>query len=533
MWSALWLLCGLVFSAVHSWGVPRFDFDRYGALRSSTSIINSDNIAEWTPIVSELTPGKQDFYMFNISDKSSGLGFAPSYEILIFMSGNICSQPPFENASFNSLEVEVRLSYAFNDTIAVNASIGESVAFSSGYVEALEVCPLNVTDQTAFTKSQFSNLYVVVELYNTTSKLPLQVTPETAQMTWSYRLSISENDLVFQWDERSWLEVLDTDHNSALLMTGNVSADHHSQMGNVSVYDPSLYDIYIYTEEESTKLMQAQMNFSLCAVTNGNYLVTSANEVNVSSNMMENTLRVQKTIASSGNGVSEFFYVTGLNMSTSYVAYLTKKIGQRGNLSDVGGILFSNIEFTTAIDDSCSLIYGLDFCTDVMYSVPTSSLAAGNKTLMAETYDNIAKGVYANFSSALKLVSCDTELDARYSPLRTCEDCARSYRDWLCAVSIPRCTTRHSEYYLMRSKNDNRNAFINEYIRPIRNYYEILPCINMCYNLVSDCPSVFGFSCPSSNKNEELLLNSYNYFIEDSWDPTCNFLGNITHALKS
>ena len=212
---------------------------------------------------------------------------------------------------------------------------------------------------------------MVAELVNSTTEQPLS--SSDASENWEYRLSISENDLVFQWDVRPWVEVLDTDMNSALLSTGNVTADakvYH----NYSIYDPSLYDLYVYSYEDSVQLNQ-NYNLSLCAVKNGPYLVSSQNTSNAtvtsnSTNPLERTdLAIQKKITEYGGSVTEMFYVTGLNASTTYVAYLTKKISNGDGLSSVGGILFSHVYFTTRSTDVCSLIFGLDFCSDVAYSV--------------------------------------------------------------------------------------------------------------------------------------------------------------------
>lgn len=507
-------------------------------------LVNSDNIASWEPIFANITAGGLDYYEFSINKNASGQGFAPSYEVLIFISGNICQYPLYlpndtatmeKNIAANiTKDIQLAMLYSFNESMASNTSMAMHQLFDNGYVESLAVSPID-TDYLGMdlgespiynTTLKYPNLYVMIQLYNTTTGKPLEVNSRTKDLVWNYRLGISESDLIYQWDERSWLEVLDTDNNSALLMSGNVTSDSVDSKTNYTVYDPSLYDVYIYTEKEYNYLYEAQLSHSICAIKHGNYLTTSAVENITSHDLEETHLRVQKYVAASNNGMSEFFYVTGLNASTTYVSILVKKVGQSGNLTDVGGILFDTEEFTTKKDDTCTLIHGLDFCQGITYSVPSSSLAGGNKTLLAQTYEYIATGLYNNFTQALQLIPCDNELDARYSPLRTCDDCAQSYKNWLCTVTIPRCTTEESEYYIKRKKEESRNSFINSYVNPLRDYFEVLPCIDMCYHMVRDCPSDFGFSCPSGNSNSALLLNSYNYYIEDSDIPTCNMLYN-------
>ncbi|CAB4253564.1 similar to Saccharomyces cerevisiae YNL291C MID1 N-glycosylated integral membrane protein of the ER membrane and plasma membrane [Maudiozyma barnettii] len=495
-------------------------YDEEGQMHIQNSIIDSDNIAEWTPIASNLTAGQKDLYVFTVNTGSTSNGFSPTYEILIFLSGNLCNVQDLPE------DVELYVTYAFNDTITEDPSSGISVSFSYGYLESLTVSPIQ-TDTSSNITSLYSYLYVAVEPRNKTTGQSLS-TDDYPGTRWEYHLSISENDLVYQWDYRTWLDILDTDENSALLITGAESNVAY----NFTIHDTSIYDIYVYSYNDSL-IIDGQFNRSVCAIKNGNYLVSSNGNVASSDIQLDKKdLFVQKIVKDGANSTNEYFYVTGLNHSTSYVAYLTKKIGKSGNLSDVGGIIFEHVSFQTKDDNTCSLIHSLGFCSDVAYSVPTSSLYLGNKTLLAEAYENISRSLYANFSKALQLIPCDTESDARYSPLRTCDDCAESYRNWICSVSIPRCTTGTSSYYMFRNKNENRNSYIDDNIKPLRNYFEILPCIDMCYAIVRDCPSDFGFSCPDVDTTPDLLFNSYNFYNGNRDFVSCNLMGNDTETVN-
>lgn len=489
-------------------------------------IINSNLIYEWTPIISKMTPGKVDNYMFNINPESTGLGFAPSYEILIFLSGNICQQPT------NSTDLQIRVYYSFDEKMLSNISLGNFETFSNGYLEALQISPVNHTSNGTTLNSK--NLYVSVRLWDLINDKEVDKDdPNIKNLTsteWDYRLSISENDLVFQWDTRSWIDVLDTDSTSALISTGNVTDDGQIY-SNYTIYDPTLYDLYLYTYDEYQKFLNVS-ELSLCAIKNGPHLVSSegASATNPPLEMLQETgLKIQKRIAESSSGIAEQFYITGLTPNTTYAAFLTKKIGKGQSLSNVGGVLFDAEIFTTQTSDACSLIFGMSFCSDNAYSVPSSEFTNGNKSDLAIEYDNIASALYSNFSKALQLVPCDADLDARYSPIRTCDDCATSYRDWICAVSIPRCSTTESSSYIYRSKTDNRNSYVNKFIKPTEDYYEVLPCIDMCYAIVRDCPSVFNFKCPDQESEPELLFQSYNIFKQSSPFITCNFIGNASY----
>lgn len=491
---------------------------------ASGGIINPDSIYEWTPISANISSGQRNVFVFTVDTNSTGLGIATSFEILIFLSGNICSQPKSSHGK------SLRVSYSFNESVTTNSSMGNFAMFRHGYMQALAVSPLSITE--ANTTSKYSNLYVVVEPVNTTTNTVLGTSQENDM--WHYKMSISENDLVYQWDTRSWLDVLDTDHDSALLVTGNVTADAQ-QFSNYSIYDTSLYDLYVYSFEESLNLDSA-LNVSLCAITNGPYIVSSVDSKKTGDmgHGLERTgLAIEKSLSNRRDNVQEQFYITGLNSSSTYVAYLTKKIGKKGNLSDVGGVLFSKQFFSTRESNSCSLIFGLSFCHGVAYSVPSPSMTPDNKTTIAASYDKIAESLYANFSKALQVISCDTELDARYSPVRTCKDCATSYRSWLCAVIIPRCSDTASEYYAYRDKDENRNDYLNDLIKPIDSYHEILPCIDMCYAVARDCPSDFNFACPPVNDKIEAKYRSYNSFDPNVAIDTCNFIGNDTELYRN
>ncbi|CUS22820.1 LAQU0S07e00826g1_1 [Lachancea quebecensis] len=493
------------------------DFVTPGEEVQRGSLLNSNLIQEWTPIESVITAGKRDYFTFAIN--STYAHTMSKLDMLIFISGNLHSETA---RLFNSSGLQLAVWYSFDQEVTSDTSKGSRAVFSAGYMEALAVTPLQNQDGNL---TQYSNLYLVIEAYNLTSNSPLNLTSETQDLFWNYTIGVSQYDLVFQWDVRSWIELVDSDADSALLVTGNVTTSAATS-ANSSLYDVGLYELYLYSYEDIVKFDKA-LPHSLRAVQNGPYLASSVNnsavEIELSSS---NRPEIVKSLTVRGGSVKEQFYITGLNHSTTYGVYLTKKISDNTELlSDSGGILFSKSLFTTMADDSCSLIFGLNFCDGVAYSVPTSETAGTNKTVTSLIYDGIASSLYGNFSKALQMVPCDTEKDSRFSPLRTCNDCANSYRNWLCAVTIPRCTTDNSSYYIHRDKTQNRNDFIDQLIQPIHDYYEILPCIDMCYNLAADCPPDFQFSCPSKTSHSELLYLSYNVYEEKEFH-TCNYVGN-------
>lgn len=444
----------------------------------------SEGLQEFTPIRNTIKQTELQQYSFSVNT-STGLG--AYYEFLIFITGNICDQPDDMLASGNQSLV---VYYSFNASMFDNYELGTMVHFENGYFSALADVPIS--------SGEDSILYIGVRA------------PESTNLTatWSYEIGVSQNDLVYQWDNRSFAQVVDTDDNLTLIVTGNLSSKADLK---ISDFNTSLsnFQLFIYSYEDADHFKY--LNSSWCAVRNGPALL-STNNFNTSYTTRGGALRQQ-------------FFVGGLNASTKYVGFLVSDFSG----SKLGGAVYSKFEFETMSSSACSLIYDLEFCDEVAYSVPALSLDhLAERSSLAGIFDDRAKNLYANFSKALQQIACNTTMDAIYSPIRTCTDCARLYKNWLCSVTIPRCSTRNITGYVERQPNESRNTFITDEIVPPQNYFEVLPCVNVCQAIVRDCPSNFGFHCP--RKNESIRLS---YF----WDigaeyATCNFLG-VPHAVKS
>lgn len=169
---------------------------------------------------------------------------------------------------------------------------------------------------------------------------------------------------------------------------------------------------------------------------------------------------------------------------------------------------------------NCAIIYNLSFCTDTAYAVPYNPNLKLENVTLAKKYDERANKLYQNFNRSLQQIPCNTPHEASYSLVRNCTDCAAAYKAWLCAVTIPRCQDfSSSEVFQPRSLaypswNDTattpndldsktlsarnmsaRNPWIDQEIKP-GPWNEVLPCKDLCYNLVRSCPASLGFSCP-------------------------------------
>lgn len=435
---------------------------------------DSKGLQEFTPIRNKIGQSQTQFYSFSV-DTSSGLG--EYYEFLIFLTGNICSQP--DNIKTNDSGLTVY--YSFDPKMFNNFALGDLASFQNGYFQALADVPLH-------SKDNDSVLYIAVKAPENTDK--------SAQ--WQYEVGVSQNDLVFQWDDRSWASLVDTDDRSALIVTGNLTrpGDFNSTSFNTS---SSRYSLYLYAEQYENYF--DQLNSSWCAIRSGPALFS--------------TNSYESSFTTRGGGFQQQFYVEGLNSSTKYIAYLVSDFSGQ----DFGGAVYQPFTFETMSGPACSLIYDLDFCSQVAYSVPNNPQVP--KQQLLQTYDDRARSLYQNFSYALQQIPCNSSKDEMFSPIKDCDDCADAYKDWLCAVTIPRCSTRNITGYKERKADKSRNDFVDEVIRPSLDYYEVLPCLNVCHTLVRDCPAAFGFDCPEANKSARL-----SYY----WDahiefPTCNYVG--------
>ena len=197
--------------------------------------------------------------------------------------------------------------------------------------------------------------------------------------------------------------------------------------------------------------------------------------------------------------------------------------------------------------ENCALLFDLFFCTSVAYAAPANPHTFNTTKLLAAQYDNYTQNLYQNFSYSLQQIPCDTTSSAQYSLARNCNDCDAAYKQWLCAVTIPRCAdfsdparflqpravshdpidqshaiSNHTDPTFiadMRTKvafNSSRNPMIDADIKP-GPYKELLPCKDICYNLTRSCPAALNFACPLEGHG----LN-YSYGSPHPDNVTCN-----------
>lgn len=87
--------------------------------------------------------------------------------------------------------------------------------------------------------------------------------------------------------------------------------------------------------------------------------------------------------------------------------------------------------------DSCRLVFDVPACPAVAYAVPAPTSLATEDLL--SFFNETISASFANFSRTLTTFPCDKNPYGLYSVVSKCSDCADAYRDYLCAVTMPRC----------------------------------------------------------------------------------------------
>ncbi|KEF60540.1 uncharacterized protein A1O9_02101 [Exophiala aquamarina CBS 119918] len=366
---------------------------------------------------------------------------------------------------------------------------------------------------------------------------------------WNYEVAAS-NDAPYHFAHpEPNLFFVDGDNHAALLITDDLTeaAPNETVFKEWMGLSPAPWGVFAADQKDRSIL---GLKNSFCGLKNNVRLAA-----NIEGTQTQNI--AQMTSRGLGGKPKEQFYITGLNASSRYWGMLV----MQGNSTDSGvgvigggGAVWAAIEFGTKAEDNCALMYNLSFCSEVAYAVPTNpdtfSPSTGLPDLAA-LYDSHAAQMYQYFNYSLQQIPCNASSSSQYSLARNCDDCARAYKQWLCAVTIPRCadysntdawlkprnlgqafangsTISDSAHFngdqallVNVATNSSRNPIIDEFIKP-GPYKEVLPCEDLCYDLVQSCPASFGFGCPSRGAGFE---DSYGTRSNDSGLITCSYLG--------
>ncbi|CAO3597089.1 unnamed protein product [Absidia cylindrospora] len=326
---------------------------------------------------------------------------------------------------------------------------------------------------------------------------------------WTYELAVSTTQWMHPfYQQNNSLTLEDTDSTHALFL----SADYSSGNNRPNITTLLAQDV------------PKELKYSYCAAKSHQAPNYSVNVTDTTRGRMD------------GNHLRQQLMISNLTQGQTYQAYMV----QQDNV--ITGIA-SPLDIQMKSDPHCRMIYDLDFCDDVAYSVPTDP----NQDIwnITRSYDEQAKELFAPFGTALTQFNCNS---TQYSLVRNCDDCYRDYKRWLCAVTIPRCTSSTTDTptpALLGDHEDepplptvgtrevtngsSRNPWIDETYQP-SGWTELLPCIDLCYQVVQSCPPFLQFNCPEG----DLAAQQYGYWktqtnqtkgpLFDVNHPTCNRL---------
>lgn len=359
-------------------------------------------------------------------------------------------------------------------------------------------------------------------------KRTIQPTAANQNDTWQYEIGISIKKSLFDANSTQNIFLIDTDFAHALLTTANMTTPS-AENGTIPPYQndsfyknpKSYYDLYVFKNEDGEQILETLSN-SFCALSTSNKILLNSGNSDIS-------------ISTRGDiGLPKIqYFVNGLNISSDYMAFITQPrnlsyVVAGNNVSSLAsGTAFTlGIKFKTKTERNCQLIYNMTFCKDTAYAAP------GNATVytpqqLAKEYDNHILDLYQGFNYSMQQVPCGNISEfQKYSIMRSCDDCHDSYRKWLCAVTIPRCEdyNMNKTFLATREMNTSRDSFIDEKIRP-GPYKEMLPCIDMCYGIVQDCPAQMGFGCP--DVDDVGFEGYYMTMVNGSTELSCNFPGAV------
>ncbi|KAF2811886.1 uncharacterized protein BDZ99DRAFT_461843 [Mytilinidion resinicola] len=371
--------------------------------------------------------------------------------------------------------------------------------------------------------------------------------PKNYAGNWHFEIAASIDGPYQQYHDSEFLYPVDADSGSALFITHGLTPN--DTMHNVDeewVKFGPLFTMYAFPQDYQPIKGLEQ---SFCAIRES----FDAASLPVSTGMTRRmTPDLNQTMTSQ---TKQQFHIEGLNASSTYTAYLAMVGNGTTEGPDVpdgavvggGGQVWKAVNFSTKADGNCQVIYNLTFCSDVAYAVPANP-SKFNATGLASLYDTQAQSYYDNFTKSIAQVACDTTDTARYSLAKTCDDCRQDYKNWLCAVQIPRCEdfSASPDLAYLQPRNigqdfingtkpaanataekrlsfkQSRNPLIDSVIQP-GPYKELLPCEDLCYSIVQSCPANLGFSCPSGGN----MAAGYGKRDPTKNNMTCSYLGAV------
>ncbi|KAF4976604.1 hypothetical protein FZEAL_6751 [Fusarium zealandicum] len=447
----------------------------------------------------------------------------------VYISANTCKRP---NVVTKKKETKLapQLSLYVSTTDKVQCPDAASYEKSSSglkkvsFEEGAVMYSINATD----------DIYLSIAAPNITEKY---------NSTYTFDIAISFEEFYHKYDSSNSsakLLWMDSDSSSALLVTSNLTDD--STETQTIMRSPPPYQIFVGGDKDGAI---DGLRHSVCGLEESAQIWTNSDGTGQSNTLVKTGM----TTRGPGQLPKQQFLLAGLKPGNEYAGILVympnnknKRQSGRGSVG-AGGTVMGAIGFNTSSATNCNVVTDLEFCNETQYAVPGNDKKYNN-TELARVYDDYAKKMYANFEKVLAQISCEAVPDSRYSLARDCSQCREAYKRWLCTVSIPRCEdviagghtsvirnaaqafpngTKLASTFLkglVTANNASRNAFIDKTIKP-GPYKEMLPCEDICYDVVQSCPAAIGFNCPQPGFPSFDV--SYGQRAEDG--VTCNYPG--------
>ncbi|KAH7412189.1 stretch-activated Ca2+-permeable channel component-domain-containing protein [Phaeosphaeria sp. MPI-PUGE-AT-0046c] len=361
--------------------------------------------------------------------------------------------------------------------------------------------------------------------------------------SWHFEIAASTDGPYHSYDGNDpFLYMIDTDGDSALFITYNLSTPGTNDTNKWKENNP--FRMYAFEADDVSSITGIER--SLCALQNVSRSTNVTSEISITNKF-------------GGALPKSQFHLQGLKAGKKYNGFLTVQGGQDvlqlpgGRTVRGGGMVFRQFEYTTKQDDTCQVIFDLDFCDSVAYAVPSAPEYKDDDNKIKALYDDKAKSYFTNFTNSLAQVACDIAPEAQYSLARTCKDCERDYKNWLCSTIIPRCEDWTATGNFLQERNINallpdgsltfggnvseamnntkrlrlgynstRNGDL-DVVKPERPYKEMLPCEDLCFDIVRSCPATLKFSCPNSPAREL----AYGKRDPNNVELRCNFPGAV------
>lgn len=421
----------------------------------------------------------------------------------VYFSANTCIQPQLLSPTISGVAPQLTM---YVSTTPENISPGpaSNPNHQKWYVfeEGAVMVSLNVTD----------DVYIGIAAPNISTTM--------LSGTYNFQLAASVDDWYHSYDNETDANLIwvDSDSSASLLITHNLT-DSTDAVTDANIMDVEPYVMFAQNADDRSA---DGVRFSYCG------LQTYAQIAATNNGKFTSMVTTDMTLAGLGNLPKQQFYFSGLNASSSYEGILAalpqNGTGQIGsNVVGGGGKVARATSFQTkAANANCEVVFNLPFCNETAYAVPSNPTRFTNATQLANVYDQYASNMFDIFMNVLAQIPCEAPDTQRYSLARTCADCQAAYKNWLCSVAIPRCSDFSDNSTWLQPRaisqpnpitgdflasavtaqfpnitafNSSRNSFIDETIAP-GPYKEVLPCEDLCYNLVQSCPSEIGFSCP-------------------------------------